>query len=113
MIDQKKKEIRVQIRELKKQYSLEEKKRKSKFIFDQIEKLDEFIKSKTIMVYWSMNDEVYTHDFILEYYQKKKILLPVVKGDLLELREFTGLSNMEKGAAFGIEEPTSLGALSM
>ena len=105
MIDQKKKEIRRQIRELKKQYFLEDKKRKSKFIFDQIEKLDEFIKSKTIMVYWSMDDEVYTHDFILKYYNDKEIILPVVNGNELELKIFTGLSNMEKGLAFGIDEP--------
>ena len=79
MIDQKKKEIRGQIRELKKRYSPEEKKIKSKLIFDQIEKLDELIKSKTIMVYWSMDDEVYTHDFILKYYNDKEIILPVGK----------------------------------
>lgn len=36
MIDQKKKEIRRQIRELKKQYFLEDKKRKSKLISDSL-----------------------------------------------------------------------------
>ena len=88
MIDQKKKEIRIQIRELKKQYSLEDKKRKSKLIFDQFEKLDEFINSKTIMVYWSMDDEVYTHDFVLKYYQEKEIILPVGKFGIKKVYRF-------------------------
>ena len=105
MIDQKKKEIRKQIGELKKQYSFDCKKIKSKYIFDQIEKLNEFIKSKTIMVYWSMNDEVFTHDFILKYYNNKEIILPVVNGDNLELKKFAGLSNLTKGKSFDIDEP--------
>ena len=105
MIDQQKKEIRKQIREKKKQYSLLEKKANSKIIFEKIERLDDFMRAKTILVYWSMPDEVFTHDFILRWYNKKKILLPVVKGDELELKVFSGLENMVKGKQYGIEEP--------
>lgn len=106
MIDNKKKEIRKHIRELKKQYSFDRKKVKSKQVFNQIEKLDKFKKSKTIMVYWSMSDEVYTHDFILKYFNDKEIILPVVKGESLELKKFSGLNNLTKGESYGIEEPS-------
>jgi 5-formyltetrahydrofolate cyclo-ligase len=105
MINNKKSEIRNYIRELKKQFSLEEKKQKSEMIFKELEQLDVFSKSKIIMAYWSMDDEVYTHDFVLKWYGEKKIILPVVKRDELELKSFSGLDNLIKGESFGIEEP--------
>ncbi|HSH51122.1 MAG TPA: 5-formyltetrahydrofolate cyclo-ligase [Bacteroidales bacterium] len=108
MIDQQKKETRKYIKQLKKKYTLDEKKAKSKIIFDQIDRLDEFQKADTIMAYWSMNDEVYTHDFVLKWYQTKTIILPSVKGDELELRIFKGLDDLAEGSAFGIKEPRAL-----
>ena len=105
MIDQQKREIRKKIKEKKKQYSLLEKKANSKIIFEKIERLDDFMRAKTILVYWSMPDEVFTHDFVLRWYHKKKVLLPVVKGNELELKVFSGLENMIKGEQYGIEEP--------
>jgi len=105
MIDQQKKEIRKLIKQKKLEYSLEEKKQKSKIIFNQVEEIPEFRNSKVIMAYWSMPDEVYTHDFVLKHFGNKEIILPVVKGDVLELRRFTGMNNMIKGESFGIEEP--------
>ncbi len=105
MIDQQKKEIRREIREKKKQYSLSEKKANSKIIFEKIEFLEEFKRAKTVLVYWSMPDEVFTHEFVLRWYKKKKVLLPVVKGDELELKIFSGPENMIKGEQYGIEEP--------
>ena len=101
----KKSDVRKLIIDKKKVFSLDEKKNKSFKIFDQIEKLDVFQKSKVIMVYWSMPDEVFTHDFVQKYVGKKKIILPVVKGDVLVLKEFTGTSNMVVGQSFGISEP--------
>jgi len=108
MISQEKKEVRLKIKELKKIFSLDEKKRKSTAIFEQIEKLEIFQKSTRIMAYWSMDDEVFTHDFILKWYPEKQFILPSVKGDELELRVFSGLQNMTEGTAFGIKEPQEL-----
>lgn len=108
MINQQKKEIRKYIKQLKKEYTLEDKKAKSKIIFEQVEQWDEFQKSKTLMAYWSMDDEVYTHDFVLKWFQTKTIILPSVKGDELELRVFKGMDDMTEGAAFGIKEPKEL-----
>ncbi|MBU8891351.1 MAG: 5-formyltetrahydrofolate cyclo-ligase [Bacteroidales bacterium] len=105
MPDEQKKKIREQIRNKKNRFFLEEKKRKSASVMGQVEKLDAFLKSKIVMAYWSMDDEVFTHDFILKYCGEKQIILPVVKGDNLVLKKFTGLSNMEPGESFGIGEP--------
>ena len=105
MIKEEKNKIRNDIRELKKRFSLSEMKSKSNIIFDQLEKLNEFKESKVVMAYWSMPDEVFTHDFVLKYYKEKEIILPVVQGDELELRIFNGLENLKEGASFGIKEP--------
>ncbi len=40
------------------------------------------------MAYWSMDDEVFTHDFIQKWRKTKKIIFPVVKGSELELESF-------------------------
>jgi len=105
MIDEEKKALRKQIKEKKKTYSFEEKKEKSRLIFNQIEKLDAFQIAEIIMAYWSLNDEVFTHDFIQKYQNKKKIILPVVNRESLDLKEFTGLSNLRAENHFGIGEP--------
>ena len=106
MLDDQKKELRKTIRELKKQFSIEEKKLRSGVVFDKVEKLKEFKDAKVVMAYWSMPDEVFTHDFILKWYNKKTIILPVVKKDELELKVFTGIENMAQGQSFNIGEPT-------
>ncbi|MGM0504978.1 MAG: 5-formyltetrahydrofolate cyclo-ligase [Bacteroidota bacterium] len=108
MINEQKNSVRKEIKQLKKQYTLEEKKAKSKIIFEQIEQLSDFQQAGTIMAYWSMDDEVYTHDFVLKWYQRKTIILPSVKDDELELRVFNGLDDMIEGTAFGIKEPRAL-----
>ncbi|MGC9374346.1 MAG: 5-formyltetrahydrofolate cyclo-ligase [Bacteroidales bacterium] len=108
MINEQKKEVRKIIQQRKKQYSLEEKKAKSKIIFEQVEQWTEFQKADTLMAYWSMDDEVYTHDFVLKWFQTKTIILPSVKGDELELRVFKGMDDMTEGDAFGIKEPKEL-----
>lgn len=57
------------------------------------------------MLYHSLKDEVDTHAFIRKWSREKRILLPVVTGDDLELRLYTGPEDLTVGA-YGIEEPT-------
>lgn len=70
-----------------------------------LECTDVFAKAECILVYFSLNDEVQTHQFIEKYFQEKRFLLPVVKGDELEVRKFNGLHEMEKSSSYGILEP--------
>ena len=105
MINNKKKEIRNRIRELKKGFSFEEKRDKSTIILDKLEKNISFLNANTVMIYWSMNDEVNTHDFILKWYKTKKIILPAVKGENLELKVFSGIESMKEGESYKILEP--------
>ena len=104
-IIEQKKLLRQQIKERKASADRSTLNQLSGIIFDQVEQTEEFRNSKTILAYWSLPDEVQTHDFVMKWYQKKRVLLPLVVGDILEIRHFTGLDCMEKGPAFGILEP--------
>ena len=72
----------------------------------QVEQLPQFRDSQTILLYWSMEDEVQTHDFVNRWYQQKTLLLPCVDGDDLRLRQYTGPECLKEGEQFGIGEPT-------
>ncbi len=105
-LKEEKKLLRREIREKKRQTPNEEKLRQSSLIFSAIEKSEIFNQADTLLLYWSMDDEVATHDFILKWYKTKTILLPCVKGDDLILRRFGGMETMQEGEQFAILEPT-------
>lgn len=100
-----KKQLRKQIKERKKEFSLSEKIELSEPIFEKIEKEELFKKAKVVLLYYSMDDEVYTHDFVEKHYKTKTILLPCVDGDDLILRQYLGIESMKAGEQFGILEP--------
>lgn len=100
-----KKQLRQKIKEKKRVIDKQTLTVDSRKIFQLVEKLPEFVSAKTILAYWSLPDEVQTHDFILKWYNQKQIVLPLVKGDNLELRLFSGMNCMAEGVAFGILEP--------
>lgn len=99
-------EIRKQIRALKREMTPEEKLRSSEIIMRQLEQTPAFIQSHVVLLYWSMDDEVQTHDFVQQWYHDKVLLLPCVQGDDLVLRQYTGPECMVAGEQFGIGEPT-------
>ena len=100
-----KKELRKIVRAAKNAVPLEEKIRRSMPIMQQVEQLTPFRNANTVLLYWSMDDEVYTHDFVKRWYKDKTILLPCVDGDDLLLRRYTGPDSMQPGPQFGIPEP--------
>lgn len=100
-----KSELRRQVRASKKAIPLEEKQRRSLPVMAQVESLPAFCSAQTVLLYWSMDDEVYTHDFVRRWYQQKRLLLPCVDGDELRLRQYTGEDSMQPGPQFGIPEP--------
>lgn len=97
--------MRKQIRVLKSRYSLEQKVEMSRPLWVELEESDVFREAKVVLMYWSMDDEVYTRDYVCKWAGEKTILLPCVKGDELELRVFEGMDSMRPGEAFGILEP--------
>ncbi len=94
-------------KEIKKQtagLSREEKQRLSDEILCGIEQLPEFKKAKNILLFWSLPDEVFTHNFLEKWHKQKCLLLPAVNGDELELKHYEGGGKLQAGA-FGICEP--------
>jgi 5-formyltetrahydrofolate cyclo-ligase len=62
--------------------------------------------AQTILLYWSLPDEVFTHDLVLRLSETKNVILPVVDGDNLIFRKFSGITTMTEGSSFGILEPS-------
>lgn len=100
-----KKEVRKQIRELKKRYSIEVKKEKSMAVWQQVEEDECFRRADVVLAYWSMDDEVYTHDFVCKWAGRKTILLPCVRGEELDIRYFDGKEKLCPGEGYAIPEP--------
>lgn len=105
-LKERKKELRKLIRERKKLLSKNDKDLQSEKIFSSVVNSSVYKNAQTILLYWSMDDEVPTQNFILSNYETKTILLPCVVGDDLVLRKFSGMQSMKAGEQFGILEPT-------
>ena len=99
-------DVRKRMRELKRAVPPEEKLRRSEAILRQLEQLPEWDAARVVLLYWSMADEVQTHDFVNRWYKDKVLLLPCVDGDDLVLRQYTGPECLVAGEQFGIGEPT-------
>lgn len=101
-----KQELRKKIRAAKKAVPFCEKLSRSRDILSKVEALNEFVQADVVLLYWSMDDEVQTHEFVEKWHKEKVVLLPCVDGDELRLRQYTGADCMQKGEQFGIGEPT-------
>jgi len=101
---ERKKAIRQLIKERKTQLSLEERDEFSQRIFQTLAEQNVFQNAHNVLCYWSMPDEVQTHTFILNHLFEKTWLLPVVIGNTLQIRQFTGKDDLKQGV-LGIGEP--------
>ncbi len=99
-----KKQIRKQIAEKKKLYSESTIVSYSEKLFTYIESLEIFHQAETVLLYYSLKDEVNTHFFIEKWGEKKTILLPVVDGEKLLLKIYKNNNDLKIGS-FGIKEP--------
>jgi 5-formyltetrahydrofolate cyclo-ligase len=105
MIQEKKKELRRLIRQLKDKQNNEAYFRESAEIMEVVEQLPAFINASTVMAYWSIKGEVYTHDFIKKWSHRKRIILPSVDGDRMNLKLYRRDINLIPGDLFSIPEP--------
>ncbi len=97
--------LRKLIRERKKELLTASWVDNSENILGRIKNLEEFKLAKNILCYWSMSDEVNTHNFILTIANEKNVFLPVIKDDSLLIKRFEGIENLTKGDKFSIPEP--------
>lgn len=101
-----KKELRKEVRLLKKQYSDIQLKELSQDIMRKLLELSCIKEAKTVMLYCSLPDEVYTIDAIHELHARgKRIILPAVTSDTeMEARLYEGDNDLRTGC-FNILEP--------
>ena len=100
--------LRQEVKRLKALLTEEELQRKSALVWAQVEKNLQFMQAKSVLLYWSMPGEVYTHDFIRSIYKKKSIILPVIDGDMLRLALFEGEQSLRKNDVMNIYEPQGI-----
>lgn len=77
----------------------------SKVIFDRIESLQIFQHAAYVLLYWSIDNEVPTHDFISKWKDSKIILLPAVSEDALLLKNYTGRMKTLRTSTMTLFEP--------
>ncbi len=101
-----KQEIRKEIKSRKRQFSSSQLEELSLSVLAQLSENEHLKDAHTILMYYSLPDEVCTHNYIDQLVKLgKKILLPVVVDDEhMILREYTGPHDLKEGA-FHIMEP--------
>ena len=104
-MEKSKSEIRKEIISLRKQLNSAERIFLSQSIFKKIEQLEVFYKADTIAMFWSLTDEVFTHDYVQKWSLHKNILLPVTLKKDLQLKEFNGINDLIESPVMKLKEP--------
>ncbi len=103
-----KSKLRIHIRSLKRLMTAEERMAQSEAVCRKVMLGERWQEARVVLLYHALPDEVDTALLLNQMTTRKRVLLPVVVGDVLELREFDG--RVEEGA-FGILEPTAQSSL--
>jgi len=103
-VNQEKQQIREQISDLKKHISPFQILQESEKVFERIELMPEFQSYNTVLMYWSTDDELPTHEIVKKWSKTKVILLPSVSGENLTLKKFSSEEQLRRGQ-LGIWEP--------
>jgi 5-formyltetrahydrofolate cyclo-ligase len=99
-----KKELRKLIASRKRERSASSLDALSAEVLASLESRRDFREAATVLLYHSLPDEVRTWDFVDRWCGSKRVLLPVVVGDDLELRLYTGRDSLRLGM-YNILEP--------
>ncbi len=100
--------IRKEIASLKRAYSQEALQELSEKLLERLEATSHFQQAACVALYNAIPGEVQTACFLQKWYQKKRLLLPLVVGDDLHLLPYAGEEGLRPGA-FGIMEPIDQG----
>jgi 5-formyltetrahydrofolate cyclo-ligase len=101
-----KQELRREVRLRKRQYTKEQLSVMSATIIRKLVADSHFVSAQTILMYFSLDDEVYTHQLVNDMAGEKKILLPsVIDEENLALHVYRQADDLREGA-FHIMEPT-------
>lgn len=104
MTSDEKKDLRGSVKHSATLCSADSKGAMSNRVLAQIEALPQFRQASTVALFWSLPDEVSTHLFVQRWSRRKRVVLPVVDGDVMCFREVVDCDDLSCGA-FGISEP--------
>lgn len=99
-----KKALRQHVRALKRTFTPQQLDEKSLAAVTRLKALKAFRDAKTVMLYYSLPDEVNTHTLVVEMAKEKHVILPTVVGDDIIPVEFRPETQMREGD-FHILEP--------
>lgn len=99
-----KQEIRRKIKNLRMMLDETDKRSAAREVFDRLEATSAFIMAHKILMYHSLPDELFTHEFLDKWASRKQFYLPRVNGVNLEILPYES-TRLELGS-FHIEEPT-------
>ena len=100
-------EIKLSMRVLKNDLSEEYRNKLADDVFSKIENLKEFKNSKTILFFWSKDLDIPTQNYILKWSEKKEILLPSIKHNKLNVKQFVKFHETSKQNSFIFEPITT------
>ena len=98
-----KKQARQRIKRLVGIMTQQQKADQSAAIWERLEQTEAFRNATDILIYWSMDDEVHTPQFIEKWATSKYFYLPSIQGDELIVKRYDG--TLKPGEQFGIPEP--------
>lgn len=101
-----KKELRQQIKQLKAMTPVAMRHVEADMVFSTIEKMPVWQQAQHILCYWSLPDELPTHETVNRWLDAgKNIYLPRVVGDDLEIVPYHGAQSLDDNNKFHIGEP--------
>ena len=101
-----KKELRLQIKQLKAITPMAMREVEAAMVFSTIKAMPVWQQSQHILCYWSLPDELPTHDCVNRWLADgKNIYLPRVNGDDLEIVPYHGAQSLDDNNKFHIGEP--------
>ena len=78
----------------------------AEMVFKTVEQMDVWQQSQHILCYWSLPDELPTHETVNRWLAAgKNVYLPRVKGDDLEIVPYHGPQSLDDNNRFHIDEP--------
>lgn len=98
-----KKQLRREMRQRKAALSPEQKLAEAQVVFSAVEQMPEFRHADSVLFYYSLPDELPTHEALVRWCGMKTVYLPRVKGDDLEIVAYSG--SLDDDNAFHIGEP--------
>lgn len=98
-------DVRRRIRKMVAVMPPESRRAESAAAWERLEKSEIFTKSRCILAYWPMADEIDTRPLIRRWSGSKEFYLPCIEGENLTVKRFCKESDLREGESYNIPEP--------